>query len=252
MANERLREALLKAAITPEALAERIQVSAKTVERWVNLDRLPYARHRHEISVLLEEREAYLWPNALSTERSAKVAQSEVTQVYPRRSSVTIDVWRRLFDQASRKIGILVYAGLFLPELEPRLIAILKSKAESGTRVEILLGDPESEVVAQRGAEEGIGGAMASKVHNVLAYYSQLRTVPGVFARFHSTPLYNSIYRFDDEMLVNVHAYGFPAAHCPVFHLRRLSAGELFDTYADSFDRVWSSGTPIWESPVAG
>jgi hypothetical protein len=95
---------------------------------------------------------------------------------------------------------------------------------------------------------------MASKVHNVLAFYDQLKDVAGVSARFHSTPLYNSIYLSDNEMLVNTHAYGFPAAHCPTFHLRRLSGGELFDTYADSFDRVWSgaSATPVWNAPVAG
>jgi hypothetical protein len=53
-------------------------------------------------------------------------------------------------------------------------------------------------------------------------------------------------------MLVNTHVYGFPAVHAPVLHLRRLSGGDLFDTYADSFDRAWSSGHPIWETAVAG
>ncbi|MCP2327294.1 hypothetical protein HDA40_005801 [Hamadaea flava] len=51
---------------------------------------------------------------------------------------------------------------------------------------------------------------------------------------------------------MNTHAYGFPAAHCPTFDLRHLSGGELFNTYADSFDRVWSSGKPIWGGLVAG
>jgi hypothetical protein len=72
--------------------------------------------------------------------------------------------------------------------------------------------------------------------------------VEGVAVRFHSTTPYNSIYRFDNEMLVNTHAYGFPSTHAPVLHLRRLSSGELFDTYADSFDRVWSGGTPVWRA----
>jgi len=163
-------------------------------------------------------------------------------------------VFSHLLESATGRLGILVYAGLFLPEIEPRLIDILRRKAEAGVSVEILLGDPESSAVAERGAEEGIGAAMASKVHNVLSFYNRLRGVPGVKARFHTTPLYNSIYFADGEMLVNTHAYGFPAAHCPTFHLRRLSGGELFDTYADSFDRVWSgaSGTPIWPEDVAG
>ncbi|HWG98014.1 MAG TPA: hypothetical protein VNV66_01555 [Pilimelia sp.] len=106
--------------------------------------------------------------------------------------------------------------------------------------------------MARRGAEEGIGDAMAGKVRNVMAFYSKLRGVENIHARYHSTPLYNSIYRFDDDMIVNTHVYGFPAAHAPVLHLRRLSGGELFGTYADSFERVWSSGEPAWQPVVAG
>lgn len=53
---------------------------------------------------------------------------------------------------------------------------------------------------------------------------------------FRSATLYNSVYRYDDETLVNTHLYGFPAAHAPVMHLRRLAGGTLFTSYADSFD----------------
>jgi transcriptional regulator with XRE-family HTH domain len=253
MANERLRDAMLKSGLTPAALAEKLQVNAKTAERWVTLDRPPYPRHRHEIATILGERETYLWPNALSPERAARVAESELVHLYPRRAAVPMDLWRRLIDQAERRVGLLAYAGLFLPEQQPQLIKALKRKAEAGAEVKILLGDPESPVIRSRGDEEGIGDAMASKIHNVLSFYRKLQNVPNVKARYHATPLYNSIYRFDDEMLVNLHAYGCPAAHNPVLHLRRLSGGDLFDTYTDSFQRVWeSSKKPIWETPVAG
>jgi len=252
MANERLRDAMLKVGLTPFGLADKLGVNPKTAERWITLDRAPYPRHRHAIAELLKERESYLWPDAVSPERATRVAESEVVRVYPRRAAVPNDLWCRLIEQATRRIGILVYAGLFLPEQVSTLIKDLKAKAVGGASVEILLGDPTSDAVARRGAEEGIGDAMAGKVHNVLAFYDKLCGVPNIDARFHATPLYNSIYRFDDEMLVNAHAYGFPAAHAPVLHLRRLSGGDLFDTYADSFDRVWSSGRPAWEKPVAG
>jgi hypothetical protein len=164
----------------------------------------------------------------------------------PGRAAVPLDLWGRLAEQAAAEIGILVVSGLFLPEQVPQLVRLLKRKASEGVRVRILLGDPDSEAVSRRGVEEGIGEAMASKVRNVLAFYRPLKGVEGVNVKFHGTTLYNSIYRFDNEMLVNTHAYGFPAAHAPVLHLRRLSSGELFDTYADSFDRVWSSGEPVW------
>ncbi|HWG98013.1 MAG TPA: hypothetical protein VNV66_01550 [Pilimelia sp.] len=102
----------------------------------------PYPRHRHAIAALLQQTESYLWPNALPPERVTRVAQSEVVRIYPRRSAVPTEVWQQLLEQAQDRIGILVYAGLFLPEQLPRLIPALKAKAEAGTRIEILLGDP--------------------------------------------------------------------------------------------------------------
>ncbi len=65
--------------------------------------------------------------------------------------------------------------------------------------------------------------------------------------RFHTTTLYNSIFRFDDEMIVNNHVYGVPGAHAPAPHLRKLGAGDLFDTYARSFVDVWTlSKSATW------
>jgi transcriptional regulator with XRE-family HTH domain len=251
MPNDRLRDAMLLNGLTPAAIADQLGVDPKTAERWITQGRAPYPRHRHAIAALVKESESYLWPDAVPAERANRVAQSEVVQVYPRRASVPEDVWRRLIDQAQERIGILVYSGLFLPEQHPKLIATLKAKAKAGARVEILLGDPASAEVAQRGADEGIGDAMAGKVRNVLAFYEPLRDVPGIAVHFHRTTLYNSIYRFDDEMLVNSHIFSFPAAHAPVMHLRRLSGGDLFDTYADSFDRVWSMSVPAWAPAMA-
>ena len=62
--------------------------------------------------------------------------------------------------QVQERIGILVYAGLFLPEQHPKLVVTLKAKAKAGVQVEILLGDPDSAEVARRGAEEGIADAI--------------------------------------------------------------------------------------------
>jgi transcriptional regulator with XRE-family HTH domain len=253
MPNERLRDAMLKAGLAPADVAEKLGVNPKTAERWVTLDRPPYPRHRHAIAVLVRESESYLWPDALPPERAMRVAESEVVHVYPRRSAIPGDLWRRLLDQAQDRIQILVYAGLFLPEQEPKLAATLKAKAKAGVCVEILLGNPSCEAVAQRGLEEGIGGAIAEKIRNVLHFYDRLRNVENAEIRFHDTTLYNSIYRFDVDMFVNPHVLGFPAAHSPAMHLRQLSGGELFDTYAGSFERVWSQAVPAWDvAAVAG
>lgn len=250
MPNDRLRDAILRNGLTPATVATRVGVDPKTVERWITQGRTPYPKYRHAIAALVKESESYLWPNAVPAERAQRIAESECVRVYPRRGAVPDELWRRLINNASKRIGVLVYAGLFLPEQHPQLIAVLREKAQSGTRVEILLGDPDSPEVSRRGTEEGIGDSMAGKVRNVLAFYQRLRDTPGVAVHFHRTTLYNSIYRFDDEMLVNTHVFGFPAAHSPVMHLRRISGGDLFDTYADSFERVWSTSVPAWEPKV--
>ena len=251
MSNERLRDALMRQGLTPVTVAEEVGVDPKSVERWIIQGRIPYPRHRHLIAAMVRETESYLWPDATPAEKTAALSRSEVVQVYPRRIAVADEVWRRLIDQAHERIGLLAYAGLFLVEQHPRLIPTLKAKAEAGVKIEILLGDPAADEIAVRSTEEGAAGVMQAKIHNVLQYYVGLRDVTGVSVRFHRTTLYNSIYRFDDEMMVNTHVFGFPAPHAPVLHLRRLGGGELFDTYADSFDRVLSASQPAWPADVA-
>ncbi|GAA2170518.1 DUF5919 domain-containing protein [Glycomyces rutgersensis] len=208
MPNERLKDAIQAAGVTPEALADDLEVDAKTVRRWISTGRTPYPRHRSALAAMLDETEEYLWPNIDTEERQARVSQSEVICTYPRRFQVPSDLWRRLFDNATERIGILVYAGLFLPEHDPDLIDALKAKAKAGTKITVLLGDPDCDAVATRGREEGIGDTLAAKIRNVLTFYEKLRGTEGVFVGFHSATLYNSVYRYDDEMLVNTHLYG--------------------------------------------
>src|SRR5262245_47987019 len=70
MANDRLRDALLRHGLTPVAAAEHLGVDPKTAERWITQDRVPYPRHRHALAALVRESEAYLWPDALSPARA--------------------------------------------------------------------------------------------------------------------------------------------------------------------------------------
>jgi transcriptional regulator with XRE-family HTH domain len=228
-----------------DEVAGRLGVDPKTVERWITVGRTPYPRHRHAIAAIVGESETYLWPDALPAQRRAEVARSEIVHVYPHRSEVPRDTWRHLFGQAEHEIGVLVYAGLFLAE-DTSVQRMLHKKAASGVKVRILLGDPESQVVAERGNDEGVGDAMAAKIRNVLALYRPMRSVESVEFRFHQSVLYNSIYRADDELLVNAHIQGLTAAHAPVWHLRKLSGGEIADLYLDSFERVWAASRPTW------
>ena len=242
MPNERLRAALLQHGLTPAKLGDEIGVDHKTVERWV-AGRVPYRRHRYAVASRLGVSEVYLWPDALSREEVAAASQSEVLAIYPRRSDVPRDVWVHLFSAAEHEIGVLVYAGLFLAE-DAVLQKIIGDKAHAGVRVRILLGDPDSPQVAARGVDEGIGEAVPVKVRNALALYRGLRDIEGAEFRLHRTILYNSIYRADDQLLVNTHVYGLPANRAPAWHLKTVAGGEIAAIYLESFERVWDSAVP--------
>ncbi len=244
MPNERLRAALLERGIAPDALGHEIGVDAKTVERWITKGRIPYRKHRYAVASRLGVDEAYLWPDALSTDQVAAASQSEVLAIYSHRSIVPRDIWERLFSDAEREIGVLVYSGLFLAE-DAVLQKTLADKARSGVRVRILLGDPESPQVAERGADEGVGDAQAAKIRNALVLTRKLQGIDAAEFRFHRTALYNSIYRGDDQLLVNTHVYGITAAQAPVWHMRKVAGGEIASIYLDSFERVWETAVPV-------
>ena len=72
--------------------------------------------------------------------------------MYPHRSAVPADTWRRFFERAECEIGILAYSGLFLAE-DMAALNILRAKAHAGVRVRIALGDPDGRNVAQRGTD---------------------------------------------------------------------------------------------------
>ncbi|MFD2357318.1 hypothetical protein ACFSTC_60655 [Nonomuraea ferruginea] len=79
----------------------------------------------------------------------------------------------------------------------------------------ILLGDPDSAEVAQRGADEESGDGLAAQIRNALVLYRPISGLDNVEIRMHRTVLYNSIYRADDEYLINTHVYGTRAKQRP-------------------------------------
>ena len=243
MRNERLRALLLERGETLDKLADAIQVHAKTVERWITTGRIPYRSHRFAVAAFFGVDEAYIWPGALDRDEVAAVSQSEVVQVWPHRWAVPRDTWGHFFSQAEREIGALVYSGMFMAE-DIGLHRLFADRARAGVQVRLLLGDPDSRNVADRGESEGIDEGMAAKVRNAIVLFGKLLAEPGVELRLHSTVLYNSIFRADDQLLVNTHIYGVMANNAPVFHLRKIPGGEMASSYIESFDRVWESATP--------
>jgi hypothetical protein len=134
---------------------------------------------------------------------------------------------------------------MFLTE-KPKLVQQLRTKARNGVRVRMMFGQSGCEAVVQRSKDEGIGAnTISAKIEQALAYFNSLVDEAGIEIRTHTTVLYNSIYVFDRDMIVNPHIYGKTAPHAPALHLRRTGPDDLFDTYLNSFEQVWHAATPL-------
>jgi transcriptional regulator with XRE-family HTH domain len=231
---------MLRARLREDDVAARLGVDPKTVRRWLS-GRVPYPSSRAALADLVGADEADLWPDAggLFAGRSRP---EELAAVYPHRWAIPRDVWARFFESAEVEISILAYSALFLAE-DAGLLSIIAAKASRGARVRVALGEPGCAAVAQRGQDEGIGNAMTAKVNNALTLYRPLLTSANIEIRLHEATLYNSLYRADDQLFVNQHAYGIPAARSPVFCYRESESesGEMASAYAESFERVWMS-----------
>lgn len=246
MPNERLRAAMAAGGWTHATLAARAQVDPKSVERWVNLGRTPRRATALLAAETLGEDVHALWP-ALRQARSARAVSSELVALYDQRADVPVSTFTDMLAEARESIDVLVYAAVFLHEGFPRLNDLLRERAAEGCSVRIALGDAESENVRQRGEEERFGHGIQSRCRLALMHYRPLLGVAGVEIRTHGTTLYNSIYRADDQLLANAHVWGVNAYGAPVWHLRRNEAGGIFDTYAQSFEAVWTTAKPLPE-----
>ncbi|MGA5130813.1 helix-turn-helix domain-containing protein [Streptomyces olivoreticuli] len=256
MSNERLRSALLAQGMTIQDLADAIDVNPKTVERWIAQGKVPYRRHQYATASLLKVDVTTLWDDSRAVESSADLSKAEIVAVYPHRHMVPPNLWRDIYARAEKRLDVLVYSGLFLSE-DRQFHDLLREKVEMGgnvglCQVRILLGDPDCPAVKQRGIDEG-HGFMDGKIRNALVNYRPLfESHPEILFRIHDTTLYNSLYRADDEMLVNPHVYGIGAYMAPVYHLRRLPGGGLFDTYANSLEQTWGGARRVTDHDFTG
>lgn len=91
---------------------------------------------------------------------------------------------------------------------------------------------------------EQLHGTLPDRVRTTLRHLSTFSGVSGVEIRLHDVPLYNAMYRFDDQMLVTpylVHAHGFQH---PLLHLRRDGEG-IFQAYERQFETIWTRDARI-------
>jgi transcriptional regulator with XRE-family HTH domain len=240
--NETLRRALLRARLSEDDVAARLQVDPKTVRRWLE-GRVPYPRHRWALTSLLDADEADLWPEVRAA-IAARSRPAEIRAVYPNRDALPRDAWLSLFGSAEWEIGILACSGLFLAQ-EPGVLDLLADRARAGVRVRICLRDPDGQLTTERSTAASASNSAAAGIREALATFGQLRENGTVEIRLHRAVMYNSIYQADDQLLVSQHAYGISDERAPLLYLRAADDGDLIATYFDVFGRIWTDALPL-------
>jgi transcriptional regulator with XRE-family HTH domain len=237
--NETLRRALLRARLTEEDVAARLEVDPKTVRRWLE-GRVPYLRHRWAIASMLDLDEADLWPQVSAT----RSRPEEVRAIYPHRDDVPLDFWRILFGSAAREISILAESALFLAE-DPGILAVLGERARAAVKMRICLCDPNTPYSALGSAEQRSHATSNVRTSKALTRFEPLREVGEVEIHLHRAALNNAIYRADNECLIGQYVYGVAAGQSPVLHLRGYDdSHDLINTYLESFERIWADTLP--------
>lgn len=243
MTNHRLRGAMLNAEVSAAALAEAVGVDAKSVARWIAEDRVPYPLTRVRVSRVLDQQESFLWPSLLQDPNAPDMVAAELDRIWPTRSAISSETWHALFSRATRQIDILVYAGAFLIEALD-LADVLQYKAASGTKVRVLVGNPESAAVKSRAAELALPW-LPERCRSTARCLAPVQDAGGVMVRQHGTTYYASHFRFDDVVLINTHIYGVWSCQSPVLQLQRASTSGLFDLHVGAFETVWSETSPL-------
>jgi hypothetical protein len=153
-----------------------------------------------------------------------------------------------LIDSAKRQIDLLGYTLYFLALDHPELVSELQSKCANGCRIRAIIADPRSRHVDDRDREEGQPITLVARIGTTMKYFHPLRDCSDFEMRYQDVPLYNSVFRFDDQMLVTPHLYATPGSAAPMIHLRRLAPNGMFSRFAKHFEDVWSVTAEIDEA----
>lgn len=246
MANERLRSSMRRVGVSAEEIARLTGADIKTVYRWLSPGRLPQPRHRALLARKLGDDEEWLWPEAAAAGRRGadSDAGTEIVSAYAYRSDAPTSLWWGMISRSTRQIDLLGYTLYFLALQHPELIATLQQKCAEEVKIRACIGDPDGEHLAYRDREEDTPLTLGIRVQTTLSAWAPLLDCPGFSLRYQDVPLYNSVFRFDDEMLVTPHLYATPGGQAPLLHLRRLGPGGMFSRFASHFDSVWNVSEP--------
>jgi hypothetical protein len=182
-----------------------------------------------------------LWPQDGNTADGT----AEVVGVYSTRAQISPVTVASLLSGSNEQIDILGFSALWLWESVQDFSGILRTKVRQGVGIRICLGDPTSEAVRLRGEEEGVGPSFAGRCEIAIKYARSFSPNAEEMVRLSGRTLYTSIFRFDNELLLNTHLWGNAAVDSPLLHVRRQGDRGIFENAMRSFERVWMEAQPL-------
>lgn len=249
--NRTLDLAMKGKGMSPRKLARAIGVTEITVRRWLE---------NVQIKVRLDNAQAAarelgctppdLWADQFQPSQEPLSSMGYTTVpfnpvLYASRTQVPITLWQNHFSESRSAIDILVFAATFLFDTLDGFTATLTDAARRGVQIRFLIGDPDGDNTALRGEEEGIGESVHARSHNSIELLRPHTRTPALDVRTHDTTLYTSIFRVDDDMIVNLHIYGSPGRDNPVMVFSRQQEPRLWATFECAFTRVWDNARPL-------
>lgn len=247
--NELLKAKLRECGLSPSQLARRVGVELKTVRRWLaNAYASVREDNARQAATALDCTPHDLWPTKFAPEPATARPDTPVPfspTTYASRTQVPIAAWQDHFTGAQTSIDILVFAATFLFDTLDGFTTTLTESAGRGVQVRFLVGDPHGDNMTLRGEEEGIGESVKARSHNSVELLRPYTTTPGFAVRTHETTLYSSIFRVDNDVIINFHIYGSPGRDNPVMIFSRQQEPRLWATFERAFTRVWDDAQPL-------
>jgi len=216
-----LRRAFAANGLSAYAVAVRLQVDPKTVERWC-AGRVPFQRNRFALSNLTGWSQHDLWPDEIPIAQR-QIGAGELRAAYSSRSVVRPCVWQDFFAKARRQITMLIDDEPF-PITDRSIAQVVLEKHFSGVEVKTLIALP-------RGDTDKHGDGVAAQPASSGKLASLFTEAPEIISRLGSAPGYGSIYQSDNELLACPHIYGVQLSQSPVLHFRRLEEDGIASSY---------------------
>lgn len=246
MRNDRLEAAMAKNDLSPQELAENVGASRKAADKWLN-GTVPHLKTQIAIADELGVDRLWLWPR---DEVGVAAAREEIVRAWARRSDCPPDYWWKLIVDTKQDVDILGFAVLFLTENHLDLTSVLSELMENGGSVRIVIADPGGQAARDRDTEEGLDGLLLARIQSSVKYLGPI-VEAGASLHLQNAPMYSSVFRFDDDMMVTPHLFAIPGKMAPLFHFRRIGSGGIFDQYVTHFEGLLAHATPQSPSTVA-